>query len=75
MLLQNKSILRRERIEVKQEDDLVVLIIGNASLRMPYDTAFKVSAWLRIRGRQAKRFSGDTSRNMLALGALTNLEE
>jgi hypothetical protein len=64
------DLLQKQRIEVKAEGTLVVLKIGNAEMRMPYDTAIQLSTWLRVRGKEAKRQAGDMSRHWSVIGNL-----
>ena len=64
------DLLQKQRIEVKAEGTLVVLKIGNAELKMPYDTAIQLSTWLRVRGKEAKRLAGDVSRHWSVIGNL-----
>lgn len=52
---------------------LVRLSIGNADIDMPYETAIQLSQWLRVRGKQAKRMSGDMSRHWSAIAILDGL--
>lgn len=65
-----KELLQPQRIAVSTEGDKVVFAVGNAEMRMTYETAFALSTWLRLHGRAAKRFAGDTSRHMTAGGIL-----
>lgn len=64
------SLLQKQRIEVKAEGTLVLLKIGNAEMRMPYETAIQLSTWLRVRGKEAKRIAGDQSRHWSVIGNL-----
>ena len=70
--IRNPGLLRRERIAVAAEGDLVVLNLGNVEIKMPYETALQLSQWLRVRAKQAKRTAGDTSRHWSAVGVLTD---
>lgn len=70
----NSTLLSRQRISVQIEGDLVVLLIGNATIRMPYETALQLSQFLRVRAKQAKRAAGDVSRHWSAVGFLEGLE-
>lgn len=71
VLLKTKPLLKQERISVNDECDLVVMQLGNVEVSLPYAAALQLSAWLRLHGRRAKRFAGDTSKNMAALGYLS----
>lgn len=64
------TLLQRQRIEVKAEGELVVLKIGNAEMKMGYETAIQLSTWLRVRGKEAKRIAGDDSRRWSVIGNL-----
>jgi hypothetical protein len=61
-------------MEVRAEGQLVVLQIGNATLKMEHETAIQLSTWLRIRGKEAKRIAGDSSRHWSVIGNLQALE-
>lgn len=68
------DLLKREHIAVSSEGELVVLQIGNAQLKMPYETAFQVSTWLRVRAKEAKKTAGDNSRHWSVIGSLTDAD-
>lgn len=68
------DLLKPQRIDVRTEGTLVVLQIGNAEMKMPYETAIQLSTWLRVRGKEAKRIAGDTSRKWTVIGNLTAVE-
>jgi len=70
----NSSLLSQQRIDVSAEGDLVALTIGNATIKMPYETALQLSQWLRVRGKEAKRRAGDMSRHWSALAILDGLK-
>ena len=69
------DLLKPQRIEVSTEGTLVVLKIGNAEMRMDYETAIQLSTWMRIRGKEAKRLAGDDRRHWSVVGNLTALED
>lgn len=69
------DLLRPQRIDVRTEGELVVFQVGNAELRMHYETALQVSTWMRIRAKEAKRLAGDTSRHWTVVGNLTAVEQ
>src|SRR5262245_15769161 len=69
------SLLEPKRIAVDIEGELVVVTIGNSHLRMHYEDALKISQWLRVRAKEAKRLCGDFSKNWSALGTLDGLKE
>lgn len=68
------ELLRKQRVEVVSEGDLVVLRVGNAELRMPYETALQLSAWMRFRAKEAKRRAGDVSRHWSVLAQLERID-
>jgi len=71
MLLSNRrGLLRRGRIAVTSEGDLVKLTLGNVELKLSYETALLLSQWLRIRAKEAKRRAGDMSRHWSVIGTL-----
>lgn len=67
-------LLSRQRIAVVAEGDMVKLSIGNADIRMPYETAIQLSQWLRVRGKEAKKTAGDMSRHWSAIGLIEGLK-
>lgn len=67
------SLLQKQRIEVATEGELVVLRVGNAELKMEYETAIQLSTWLRVRGKEAKRLAGDQSRHWTVIGRLSDV--
>lgn len=66
----NSPLLSRQRMSVSVRGELVRLSIGNADIDMPYETAIQLSQWLRVRGKEAKRLSGDMSRHWSAIAVL-----
>ena len=69
----NSPLLSRQHISVSVEGEMVALTIGNATIKMPYETAIQLSQWLRVRGKEAKRFAGDMSRHWSAVAILEGL--
>lgn len=67
-------LLSQQRISVIAEGDMVRLSIGNADIRMPYETAIQLSQWLRVRGKEAKRTAGDMSRHWSVIGMIEGLK-
>ena len=68
------ALLSKQRIAVAAEGELVKLTIGNADIKMPYETAIQLSQWLRVRGKEAKRNAGDVSRHWSAIGLIEGLK-
>lgn len=62
--------MRRQRIAVISEGDLVVMTLGNVEVKLPYETALQLSQWLRVRAKEAKRRAGDTSRHWSVIASL-----
>ena len=71
----NRNLLKPERIAVESENDLVVLHLGSTTVKLPYQAAFQLSQWLRVRAKEAKRFTGDTSQHWSLLGVLKDLAQ
>jgi hypothetical protein len=69
------DLLSLQRIEVATERDRVVLKIANFDATFDYETALKLSQWLRVRAKEAKRNAGDMSRHWSAIGILDGLSK
>lgn len=67
------DLLKPQRISVSTDGELVVLTIGNAELKMPYEVAIQLSTWLRVHGKVAKSKAGDGSRHWSVIGHLTDV--
>lgn len=68
------ELLTKQNVEVRLDGSLVVLRVGTSELKMDYETAIKISTWLRVRGKAAKALAGDTSRHWSIIGNLTAVE-
>lgn len=66
----NNNLLKQERISVVSEGELVVMQLGNVTVKLPYDTTLLLSQWLRMRAKEAKRRAGDKSRHWSVIGTL-----
>lgn len=66
--------LTNQQVSVHNEGELVVLRLGNVEIKMEYDTAIKLSTWLRVKGKKAKTLAGDTSRHWTIIGQLQEVE-
>jgi hypothetical protein len=66
----SNNVMRRERIAVESEGDLVRILIGNAELKLGYEDALLLSQWIRVRAKEAKRRAGDVSRHWSVIGTL-----
>lgn len=69
------SLLQKQNVATRSEGDMVVLRIGNSEVKMPYSAALKLSQWLRVSGKEAKRNAGDVSRHWSVVADLTDAEE
>jgi len=67
------KVLKPQKVAVDIDGPLIRLTIGDLEVRMEYETALKVSQWLRVRGKQAKRLAGDASRHWSSVGVLDGL--
>lgn len=72
-----EKILRQTAYGTRVEGTIVVMTVGAKNCRMDYDTALKLSAFLRHSGRIAKRNAGDHSKKFTVFADLTdaNLDE
>jgi hypothetical protein len=68
------ALLEPTQVSCKAEGSTVVLTIGNHAITMTYETALVWSRMLRVRGKEAKRNAGDTSRHWTSVGTLETLE-
>lgn len=67
------SLLTPQAIAVATEGELVTITVGNSTLKMHYEDALKLSQWLRVRAKEAKRRAGDVSRHWSAVAVLDGL--
>ena len=65
-----KGLLKRERVEVTSEGDLVKIMLGNVEVKMSYTDALMLSQWIRMRAKEAKRLAGDPSHWFSVIGTL-----
>ena len=72
MLTRTRTFFERRRIAVACRGEEVVLKVGNAELQMGYNEALALSQMLRLQGKKAKRFAGDTSSNFSVMADLTD---
>ncbi len=68
------SMYQPTAVSVANEADTVTLTIGNSTMRMSYADALKLSQWLRMHAKKAKRFAGDTGRHWSAVAMLEDLQ-
>lgn len=70
----NPDLLTPQRLAVESQGELVVIRIGNSELKMHYEDALKISQWIRVRAKEAKRRVGDMSRHWSAIAILDDLK-
>ena len=66
----NNALLKKERIAVESEGDVVHIHLGNVQVSLPYESALLLSQWIRVRAKEAKTRAGDVSRHWSVLGTL-----
>lgn len=64
------SLLTPQQVSVGSDGELVTITVGNSTLTMHYEQALKLSQWMRVRAKEAKRLAGDASRHWSALAVL-----
>lgn len=67
------SLLTHQKLEVSSDGELVVITIGNSELKMHYEDALKISQWIRLRAKDAKRRAGDMSRTWSVIASLDGI--
>lgn len=75
-VLVRQTLLKPElvRVEYPPGSELVTIHFGNVPVTMHYEDALKISQFIRVRAKQAKRAAGDVSRHWSVIGTLENLE-
>lgn len=68
------DLLLRQRISVSDQGDQVTLTVGNQAISFDYETALKLSTWLRHHGKRAKATAGDISRHWHVIAELSDAE-
>jgi hypothetical protein len=72
--IRNKpKMIAPRHIAVTSEGENVLMTVGNSTLTMHYEDALKISQWLRMRAKEAKRLCGDMSRHWSAIAVLDDL--
>jgi hypothetical protein len=69
------SVLTPQRLSVSSEGERVLFTVGDSTLAMHYEDALKVSQWLRVRAKEAKKRAGDVSRHWSVVGTLEDLND
>lgn len=64
------SLLKPELVNVVQDGELVTIHFGNVPVTMHYEDAIRISTFIRIRAKEAKRLCGDVSRHWSVIGVL-----
>ncbi len=72
---QRSTLPSRFEWTVAFEGELVRLTMGNVSFAFHFTVALKLVTALRLNGRNAKRWAGDTSRQISAMGMLSDAEQ
>lgn len=67
-----EKILKQTPYGCRVEGTKVVMTLGKAVVTMDYDTAIKLSAFLKYSGKLAKRAAGDISKHMIVVADLTD---
>lgn len=67
-------VLTPTAVSIQSEADQVLFTVGNSTLRMGYADALKISQWLRVRAKEAKKFAGDQSRHWSVLAVLDGIK-
>lgn len=68
-------LVKQTQVAVWAERELVVLKIGSQEMKMGYEEALKLSAWLRLRGKEAKRNAGDNSRHWNCIADVSTIAD
>lgn len=64
------DLLKKARISVTSEHDLVVMKFGTTRIKLHYEHALLLSQWVRVRAKEAKRRAGDISRHWSVIGTM-----
>lgn len=68
------TIVESQRVEIGHDMDSVYLEIGGHRMTMNHVDALKLSAMIKLHGKQAKKFARDTSRIWTNASLLTDAE-
>ena len=74
-ILSKPAVLSPHKVSVASDGEHVLLTIGNSTMRLRYEDAITLSQWLRVRGKEAKRFAGDVSRHWHAIAMVNGAPE
>lgn len=67
------ALLTPQHLAVKAVGENVVITIGNSDLTMHYEDALRISQWIRVRAKEAKRRAGDVSRHWSNIAVVEDL--
>lgn len=68
-------LLKPEVVKVDTDGgELVTIHFGNVPVTMHYEAALKISQFIRIRAKEAKRRAGDVSRHWSVVATLDGLK-
>lgn len=59
----DRSLLKKEQIEVRQEGSIVVLTAGSARMDIPHPAALWMSQHIRLRAKESQTRAGDVTRH------------
>lgn len=72
-IISKPPLMTQHEIRVFSRGENVVMAVGNSELEMHYEEALKVSTFLRVRAKEAKRLAGDNSRHWSVIGIVEDL--
>ncbi len=55
----NRELLKASAVAVSNEGALVVWKLGTTTVKLPYNAAFTISQWIRLRAKEAQKTAGD----------------
>lgn len=67
--------LERYEWRIDTEGEMIYIWFGNTSVGFHFESALKISHWLRLAARQSKNWAGDTGKAIHTVGTLSNAEE
>lgn len=73
-IVSKQPLLSPEKVSVSFSGEIVNITVGNSTLGMHYEDALKLSQWIRMRAKQAKREAGDSSRHWSAIAVLDGIQ-
>lgn len=69
------SLLKHQNFRVHHEHELVFVNFKGVEIKMDYPTALKLAQMIYGHAKQAKKFAGDYSKRVDAIGVLTDAEQ